>query len=199
MEEIFRESGFDTGCLDEAVDRTNQECSFSSSPGHIGRNILTGDQAQVIFSFRPQPFSKHRDRASTLAKMYGISAKSVRDIWCGRTWYRETYHMDPSKAPEMDRLLKKAGRPKGVKDSKPRAKKMSIHQGSVLKSETKSDQDNVGLADLVCDTLCKAERSDICNYPLPDDWVYWLSAHSTESDDLGHSLFPMDSDINVQC
>ena len=87
-----------------------------------GQHGLTVLQAQAIFKLKPAPLIKHRDRALALAKIHGVSVKTVRDIWTGRTWYRETYHLDPSKPPMLDRLMKKMGRPKGVKDSKPRKK-----------------------------------------------------------------------------
>ena len=91
--------------------------------GH-GRAILTNEQAQAIFRNKPTPNSKERDKAGALARMFGVSVKTVRDIWIGRTWYRATYHLDESKPPAIERLVKKAGRPKGVKDSKPRIKKI---------------------------------------------------------------------------
>jgi hypothetical protein len=91
--------------------------------GYNRRRILTGEQAQVIFGLKPDVNSQYRKTAETLSRIYGVSAKTVRDIWLGRTWYRETYHLDKDKAPLTNRLMKKAGRPKGAKDSRPRAKK----------------------------------------------------------------------------
>jgi hypothetical protein len=88
-----------------------------------GRAILSIEQAQAIFQHKPKPFEKERTRAGNLAKMYGISVKTVRDIWVGRTWYRATFHLDQLKPFSPERLQKKAGRPKGAKDSKPRMRK----------------------------------------------------------------------------
>ena len=95
-----------------------------------GRAILTDEQAQEIFRKKPSPHSKGRERAAALARMYGVSIKTVRDIWVGRTWYRATYHLDASKPPAIERLAKKLGRPKGIKDSKPRIKKISVDAGA---------------------------------------------------------------------
>ena len=95
-----------------------------------GRAILTDEQAQEIFRKKPSPHSKGRERAAALARMYGVSIKTVRDIWIGRTWYRATYHLDASKPPAIERLAKKLGRPKGIKDSKPRIKKISVDAGA---------------------------------------------------------------------
>ena len=88
-----------------------------------GRAILTDEQAREIFRHKPSPDSKERDRAGILARTYGVSVKTVRDIWVGRTWYRATVHLDPSKPVSAERLQRRPGRPRGVKDSRPRTRK----------------------------------------------------------------------------
>ena len=60
--------------------------------------------------------------ASQLGALYGVSEKTVRDIWTRRTWSMETRHLDTSQSL----LIKNIGRPKGSKDSKPRKKKESL-------------------------------------------------------------------------
>jgi hypothetical protein len=112
---------------DQCKAMTNQQehaitpSDFCSKPH--GRAILTDEQAQQIFRYKPAPEDKTRKRAAALSKIYGVSVKTIRDIWSGRTWYRATCHLDQSKPLAPERLQKKAGRPKGAKDSKPRAKK----------------------------------------------------------------------------
>ena len=54
--------------------------------------------------------------ASAIAKLYGVSEKAVRDIWTGRTWSKETWHLDESRPFPA----KKMGRPFGRKDAQPR-------------------------------------------------------------------------------
>jgi hypothetical protein len=56
--------------------------------------------------------------------MYGVSAKTVRDIWVGRTWYWATYPLDLTRSISTERLERKLGRPKGKKDSRPRSRKL---------------------------------------------------------------------------
>jgi hypothetical protein len=90
-----------------------------------GRAILTNEQAREIFRSKPTPVCRNRTQAGTLSKMYGISEKTIRDIWNGRTWYRATCNLDQTNPPALERLQKRAGRPKGAKDSNPRAKKFS--------------------------------------------------------------------------
>ena len=57
--------------------------------------------------------------AAVVARQYGVSEKTVRDIWKGRTWCGETWHLDTSRVVQTKRI----GRPKGCKDSKPRKPK----------------------------------------------------------------------------
>ena len=57
--------------------------------------------------------------AAKLSVIYGVSEKAVRDIWTGRTWAKETWHLDMSRP-----ITKKhAGRPKGSKDKIPRRRR----------------------------------------------------------------------------
>ncbi len=51
-----------------------------------------------------------------IARTYGVSEKTVRDIWKGRTWSKETWHLDTARIVS----IKRPGRPKGCKDTRPR-------------------------------------------------------------------------------
>jgi hypothetical protein len=75
------------------------------------RSRLT--EAEVI-----QIFCRWHDNKSptVVSNLYGVNEKTVRDIWSGRTWSKETRHLDPSRAL----AFKKAGSPTGSKDTKPR-------------------------------------------------------------------------------
>ena len=61
-------------------------------------------------------------QATTVANMYGVSEKAIRDIWTARTWARETWHLEPSRTL----VLKQVGRPRGSKDSRPRQKTSTL-------------------------------------------------------------------------
>ena len=91
--------------------------------GSCGRAILSHDDAQTIYQSKPPQDVKDRSRASLLAQQFGVSVKTVRDIWLGRTWYRATFYLDQNQPFTPERLIKKPGRPPGAKDRKPRAKK----------------------------------------------------------------------------
>ena len=114
----------------------NDNCDLSQLPefSHFrplnnyrchGRAILVFEQAQDIFRYKSISFAKERDKAGILARVYGVSVKTIRDIWVGRTWYRATFNLDPSKPITPERLQRRAGRPKGAKDSTPRARKLA--------------------------------------------------------------------------
>ena len=95
-----------------------------------GRAILTDEQAQEIFRRKPSPHSKGRERAAALARMYGVSIKTVRDIWVGRTWYRATYHLDASKPPAIERACQetwKAKRNQGQQAMDAGAEEICVH------------------------------------------------------------------------
>ena len=72
-------------------------------------------------------------QATTVANMYGMSEKAIRDIWTARTWARETWHLEPSRTL----VLKQAGRPRGSTDSRPRQKKQLMHKKRLSKEMSK--------------------------------------------------------------
>lgn len=180
------------------------DCVNSSPCRRFGRAILTDEQAQTIYRHKPGTASKRgvkvgtfQDRAAALAKMYGISVKTVRDIWIGRTWYRATYHLDTSRAPTIDRLLKKSGRPKGSKDSKPRVRKVNFQNAEssdvdvikLEKPETNNYQAEFSKLDPFSiplsadDTFCEV-RSEQFEDPFHDDWAFWTKKAELEADSI---------------
>ena len=102
-----------------------------------GRAILTERDAQDIFMCKPALSARERYNAGVLARFYGVSIKTVRDIWVGRTWYRSTFHLDPSKPILSARLDKKPGRPRGAKDSKPRTRTLYKVDSTPTADETR--------------------------------------------------------------
>ena len=80
------------------------------------RTKLTGDDVIKIFELK-----QRSGQANKVASVFGVSEKAIRDIWTARTWAKETWHLEPSRAL----VIKQAGRPRGSKDSKPRKMKAS--------------------------------------------------------------------------
>ena len=90
------------------------------------RAILSDAQAVEIYQIRlVASFTHIRLSPVQMASSYGVSEKTVRDIWKGRTWARETFHLDP----ERKLVIKnKSGRPRRSQDSKKRkdSRRLSI-------------------------------------------------------------------------
>ena len=57
--------------------------------------VLSKDEALEIFSqkYAVDHHKSQTARSAVLASAYGISAKTVRDIWCGRSWLEATYDL----------------------------------------------------------------------------------------------------------
>ena len=93
------------------------------------RSILTRKDARDIFQLKESGLSLTVNRASVdLALRYGVSPKTIRDIWNGRSWLRVTFDLW---SPEQRPKTKLPGRPRGRKDSKPRKRRDDIAQKSL--------------------------------------------------------------------
>ena len=104
---------------------------------------LTSDE--VIKIFKMKPFDLRRSSwkdegkgVSSIANLFGVSSKTIRDIWSGRTWYRETYHLDPYRSDATERLLRRPGRPKGSQDRKQRVYKRRTCHDPVGRHDSKN-------------------------------------------------------------
>jgi hypothetical protein len=76
--------------------------------------LLSKVQVLAIFQARRPEWTAVR-----LSKLFGVNEKTIHDIWRGCTWSRETWHLDTSRPLKCKQT---AGRPKGSKDTKPKAK-----------------------------------------------------------------------------
>jgi hypothetical protein len=58
--------------------------------------MLTRDQAIAIYRVRLQNEDSTfgRTRAAEVARIYRVNEKTVRDIWSGRTWRKDTESLD---------------------------------------------------------------------------------------------------------
>jgi hypothetical protein len=151
------------------------------------RAILTDNQARAIFQCKPLSVATDRHKAGYLARIYGISAKTVRDIWVGRTWYWATYSLDMTKPISKERLQKKLGRPRGAKDSKPRTRKLYPEPEEIEKSISepcRSIQKVGAVEPCVTSRICPADRT-----PADRSSIEQLSIRS-ESTGLADSDVP---------
>ncbi len=75
------------------------------------RRVLNLQQALQIFEIKrsKQSSGKYgRQSAAGVSRSFGVSEKTVRDIWVGRTW---EMHLDPARAAKAGDI-KLPGRPK---------------------------------------------------------------------------------------
>jgi hypothetical protein len=93
---------------------TNNEMNCPVKP----RARLTESDVINIFRLKAANTS-----ATSVGRLYGVSEKAIRDIWTGRTWANETWHLDMTRAL----VIKHAGRPAGCRDTKPRRKRPLEH------------------------------------------------------------------------
>ena len=103
------------------------------SPSNL-RARLTGDEALAIFKMKSS--SK---MATEIAAAYGLNEKTVRDIWKGRTWAKETFHLDATRSLQ----IKKKDRPAGCKDSRPRKTRATQNQDAVTNIKKKTIDDEL--------------------------------------------------------
>jgi hypothetical protein len=99
-------SGSDKGSRSSSSDDESNEiehsCQSSTGkkfkPPSSKRQQLTCLEAAEIFDLRPRSKGKGPRRGSmlickTIAPKYGVSPKTIRDIWRGRTWLHATEHL----------------------------------------------------------------------------------------------------------
>ena len=177
---------------------------MQNSPAHFGssphpqnevsktRAKLTEADALDIYHCKGRVTS-----AAAISKLYGVSEKAVRDIWTGRTWSKETWHLDESRPFPT----KKMGRPLGRKDAQPR-KPRSFR--TIPESQTSCDKPiNVSLQPQSLDmeslfSLAMNERPQACkmdNEEVPSsDWC----CRNQSIDDLLHEKTQCGFDITFQ-
>lgn len=145
------------------------------------RAVLTKSQAVEIFLLKAAIKSSTR-----VSKMYGVCEKAVRDIWVGRTWAAETWHLDPSRPL----TIKYAGRPLGCRDAKPRRSKQDKEQSYravVLKELDNGHKTKMQSADGQC-TECQQTSYQ----SLDDILFYW------EHNQLGKTADPFQADWKLE-
>jgi hypothetical protein len=118
------------------------------------RSSLKEHQAIEIFELKLKN-NGHKLSGTTVARSYGVTEKTVRDIWTRRTWRQETWHLDTSQSL----VLKKRGRPLGSRDKQPRKPQASPCNAVVnaVESETAEEDNALGFVCLsgdVFDSFC---------------------------------------------
>ena len=119
-----------------------------------------------------------RRSASAVGELYGVSSKTVRDIWMGRTWYRETFFLEPNRADATEKFMRRIGRPKGAKDKASRKLK-DLRLSNT--SDPRFTEANVSITtDLSPKTHALNTENNLVSFeisdfgdPFHDDWPRW--------------------------
>ena len=125
-----------------------------------GKHRAKLSQSDVISIFQAKAT---RIQATVIARSYGVSEKAVRDIWSGRTWAKETWHLNPSRTL----IVKQTGRPKGSRDSRPRQKRMPRCSLPSVRPDELVDSDDV--LQYLCDCGDESEIRSSHQHPWPCD------------------------------
>ena len=113
--------GHDTLCARQDQASQREAKLLSSIQACKTRAVLTAEQAAQIFQIKlsgqhgvAAKRSQGPHCARIVARLFGVSDKAVRDIWNGRTWLRETMHLDPARAALAAARLRPPGRPRNT-------------------------------------------------------------------------------------
>ena len=72
------------------------------------RAVLSSKQVQEIFEHKRRNMnatsSSEKISSPVLAKIYGVGEKTIRDIWNGRTWFRETSNYEKMRSSKTCEL-----------------------------------------------------------------------------------------------
>jgi hypothetical protein len=106
-----------------------------AAAGRRRRSTLCREQAMAIYAMRATDdggdgaAGRSGCSADAVARQFGVTSKTIRDIWKGRTWFRDTFLLDAGGRAALltDRFARRPGRPKGSKDTKPRRPKRRLH------------------------------------------------------------------------
>jgi len=171
------------------------------------RAILNEAQAIQIFQIKvaANTFMHPRPSSVKIAELFGISEKAVRDIWNGRTWGSVTCHMDPSRPVQV---RKDVGRPKGSKDSRPRATQRRLNTGVRFDSKKQtinSIETNIPatcaaklIASLPSNQVLHVSQQRTVGSDSVDDQLHgWAEGTSTPSELIDPFLFDWVSEIET--
>ena len=128
--------------------------------------ILSPQQAVDIYIVKLENNALSLQEKSTcpreVAKAYGVNVKTIRDIWVGRTWVRETMHLDKTRNA-MPHTQRFPGRPKGAKDKKKRSRLPS--GGGIVRKNTFAAVNGKHAEEI--------PKSSHIDDPFHDDWLFW--------------------------
>eukprot|EP00960_Hanusia_phi_P040069 754228-Hanusia_phi.AAC.3 len=121
--------------------------------------IMNSQIAFEIYNAKRYVLENKSLESSLVAAKYGISSKTVRDIWDRRTWAEATIELwtDREREEYEAQERRNPGRPPGSKDTKPRKKRA----GNQLSSMPKQIQStSVAISDNTDNTSCRSSIAE---------------------------------------
>uniref|UniRef100_A0A7S0M491 Uncharacterized protein n=1 Tax=Cryptomonas curvata TaxID=233186 RepID=A0A7S0M491_9CRYP len=127
-----------------------------------------------------------KGQSAPLAKRYGVSPKTIRDIWNRRTWAYVTIQLWCLEQPDIGEVhasgpssfqldgieyRKNRGRPKGSRDKKPRTR-ASFWKGATFKNHCEQVNQNRGAVATQAPAKKFSEALAIDSERLADDTLY---------------------------
>ena len=109
-------------------------------------DVLTIYEYKIWWNQQPEPHLSLRGQSQAVSKRFGVSSRTVRDIWNRRSWACETKQLwsrEPfSVGGDNNNVGRRAGRPKGSRDKKQRARRLTNQSASNSVSSVSSPSDS---------------------------------------------------------
>mmetsp|Transcript_4241 Transcript_4241/g.12105 ORF Transcript_4241/g.12105 Transcript_4241/m.12105 type:complete len:180 (+) Transcript_4241:138-677(+) len=166
--------------MDEKAIQSLQRCKTKA--------VLTQTDVLAIFMIKVDALPARRPTPGQVASRFGVTEKTIRDIWAGRTWRQETKHLDASRVNVCEEV-RRPGRPKG--NRVPRSGQDPRTHPENVPFDHSDLQSNCGNWCFHCATVCdqpllcsQTSLSVLMSEPGPqyssdpadpfhDDWPFW--------------------------
>jgi hypothetical protein len=152
------------------------------------RTILTLQQAIDIFAIKMGQLGSNTKRskyltAAVVARSFGVSEKAIRDIWSGRTWVRETMHLDPAGAAAKTQRLRLPGRPKCRRGNETKQRtEPNMNHLTASNPESEANLADYDISEGVQSRprFLRSPASMHSDDPFHYDWPHWDAAYGWE-------------------
>ena len=102
------------GVRDPGLQEKLYETARNVKPAGSKRQQLTVDDVVAVYKLRPRKIQGQNGHnivhCSVLASLCGVTSKTIRDVWSGRTWVEATRHLWTDEEVAMRRAEKSSGK-----------------------------------------------------------------------------------------
>mmetsp|Transcript_45553 Transcript_45553/g.143075 ORF Transcript_45553/g.143075 Transcript_45553/m.143075 type:complete len:407 (-) Transcript_45553:60-1280(-) len=127
------------------------------------KRILNAELAFKIYSEKISGLGHKTVESCFVGRRYGISSKTVRDIWDRRTWTQATKSLwTPEERLQDEQIVRRQpGRPSGSKDTKPRRHRNFQKGGNNVGNSSQEGESSRGKEGAKRKQLCEMEEKAI--------------------------------------